>query len=203
MKRRHEKKIEAHADGATRPTQREQVERWIRDDAARERYLSQTRAMGHDIREAWSEGPPAPSPEYLIAGLRPEMARTDAERARRSAWVRGSERLAELARPAPLAALAGAAALLLVVLTSLEPAQDPTTHLSLSPTPQGLTSEAGEFAARPAVLSEQSFDAPTTIYDLAQGDTPLMIFQAEDGATVLWLLEDEGVSWLGSAAGWA
>ena len=196
MKRREEKKIERFGDGATRAEQRDQLERWIRADPDRERHHRQVGALGRQIREAWTEGPPAPSPEYLIAALRPEMARVDRERAGRSLGARLSERFSRLLRPVPIAAVAAAAALLLAVVTSLNPPTESPTRID------HFVPSASAPAAMP-IAHEQSFDSPTTIYDLAQGDSPVLIYEAEDGATVLWFLEDETVSQLGSARGWA
>lgn len=190
MKRRDEKRIEALLDGAAR----EGDERWVGADAERAAYLSRTRALGRVISEAWTEGPPAPSPEYVISALRPEMARIDAERAARRPLRRVSERASQWLRPLPIAALAGAAGLALVVLTSLNPPPDSSSAIRLG---------AAESLAAAPVARSADFDSPTTIYDLAQGNSPVMIFEADDGATVLWMLEDEGLSGLGVAPGWA
>ncbi len=197
MKRHHEKKIEAYLDGATSFREGQRLERQIREDDAARRHLEMTQALGRGIKQAWSEGPPGPSPEYLIAALRPEMDRSDAERSRRPRWEGTTERLAALLRPVPIAAIAGAAALVLIVVTSLGvPQGDQGLDL-------GKTARIQEPPSAQPVAHSAAFDSPTTIYDLAQGDSPLMIFEADDGATVVWLLEEEGLSSLATPAGWA
>ncbi len=197
MKRYHEKKIEAYLDGATSVRERQRLERRVREDDAARRHLEMTQVLGRGIQKAWSEGPLAPSPEYLIAALRPEMDRIDAERAGSPRWEGTAQRLAALLRPVPIAAIAGAAALVLIVVTSLGlPQGDEGLDL-------GKTARVQEPASSQPVALPAVFDSPTTIYDLAQGDWPLMIFEADDGATVLWMLEEEGLSRLAAAAGWA
>ena len=67
----------------------------------------------------------------------------------------------------------------------------------------GKTARVQQPPSSQPVAHPAAFDSPTTIYDLAQGDSPLMIFESDDGATVLWMLEEESVSSLAAAAGWA
>ena len=73
-------------------------------------------ALGSVIREVWTEGPRAPSPEYLIAALRPAMAAVDAERASAPLWERALEQMASWMRPASAALLSGVAAVALFLL---------------------------------------------------------------------------------------
>ena len=197
MKRPHERKIEAYLDGARSLREGQRLERQIREDAAARRHLEMTQVLGRGIQRAWSAGPPGPPPEYLIAALRPEMDRIDAERVRRPRWQGAAERLAALLRPVPIAAVAGAAALVLIVVTSLGLPRG-NDGLDL-----GRTALIQEAPSAQPVAHKAVFDSPTTIYDLAQGDSSLMIFEADDGATVLWILEEEGLSSLAAAAGWA
>jgi hypothetical protein len=70
-------------------------------------------------------------------------------------------------------ALAGAAAVLALALAS----------------PDALRGSDGAGVAT-AGIGSQSFGmgSPSAIYDLAQ-DAPLMIFEGEDGSTVIWILD--------------
>ncbi len=149
------------------------------------------------IREAWTEGPPAPTPEHLIAALRPAMTRVDAERAAASLSERILEQFVSWARPAATAAVAGAAVVALFLLLPSTPQRAGSSTgaglatTSLTPSP-GLETVA--FTQQmPAVFKDGvalNVGVPQAIYDLAQGDTPLMLFEADDGATVIWLLAE-------------
>jgi anti-sigma factor RsiW len=168
------RRLDAYRDGELSPRERERVERWLAADADSARHVAQTDALGGAIREAWREGPAAPSPELLIAVLRPELARVDAELAGAGrlwleAWLSSLRRLLA---PAPAAAFAAACAVLLLLAMPAE------VGLPVNPT-----------RLPPPALEAGVEDTP--IYDLAQGDQPLMIMKGEDGSTVIWILEDE------------
>jgi hypothetical protein len=46
-----------------------------------------------------------------------------------------------------------------------------------------------------APVAPLALESPSAIYDLAQEDSPLMVFEAADGSTVIWMLEgDDNVS---------
>ncbi len=198
MRRRVERRIEAYHDGALSRSERERVEALLRRDLASERHLHQTEAVRGMIREAWTEGPPAPTPEHLIAALRPAMARVDAERAAASRLERMLEQLVSWARPAATAAVAGAAAVALFLLlpSSTPQRPGPSTGPRLAATSRAPAPgvETVAFTQQmPAVFEDGvalNVGVPQSIYDLAQGDTPLMLFEADDGATVIWLLAD-------------
>ncbi len=205
MRRRIDRRIEAYHDGALSRSAREKVERLLRKDLAGGRHLQKTAALGGMIREAWTEGPPAPTPEHLIAALRPAMTRLDAERAAASLSERILEQLVSWARPAATAAVAGAAAVALFLLLPssmpLRPASSTGAGLaatSRTPAPTSLTPSPGvETVAlmqqMPALFENGvalNVGFPQAIYDLAQGETPLMLFEADDGATVIWLLAE-------------
>ena len=183
MNRRSSKRLDAYRDGELSPRLRERVERRLASDSGAARHVERTAAVGSAVRDAWREGPPAPSPEFMIALLRPEMDRLDAElagAARLGAWL---ELLRRLVRPVPAGVLAAACTVLLLVLPSevgqgVNPVLEPLAESDVS----------GEV---------------TPIYDLAQGEQPLMILKGEDGSTVIWILEDaENLSGF-VADGWA
>ena len=203
MRRRIDRRIEAYHDGALSRSGRERVERLLRRDLAGGRHLQKTAALGGMIREAWTEGPPAPTPEHLIAALRPAMTRLDAERAAASLSERILEQLVSWARPAATAAVAGAAAVALFLLLPSSTPQRPGLSTgaglatSRTPAPASRTPSPVETVAliqqMPALFENGvalNVGVPQAIYDLAQGETPLMLFEADDGATVIWLLAE-------------
>lgn len=174
-RRRRERQLEAYRDGELSHRARERVERRLDSDPEAARHTQRMEALGAAIREAWSEGPSAPSPEFLVGALRPQMVRVDEELAARSPWRRLRERLGEVLRPAPVTALAGTvvAAFLLVLL-------GPPVLEEGSVLPPG---------AIPTIAS------PAAIYDLNQEEDPLLVYEIEDGITVIWVLEDDqGIS---------
>lgn len=171
MRRRVERWLDAYRDRALPPAQRERVKRAVEAEPAYERRVAETEALGRAVREAWSEGPPAPAPDLLIAKLRPEMGRADLE-GRRVAGGRFGSLFAGrggLLPPLSAAALAGAA-LIAVLFTWPGPP---------GPAPESVIARIG------------SLESPAAIYDLAQGDQPLLIFEGEDGSTVIWILDDQ------------
>ena len=177
MRRFREQKIDAYRDGALSPRRRAAVGRRLSGDREAQAYLRQSEAIGRAVREVWSEGPPAPRVDLLIQSLRPFMARLDEEIAERSSAARWLARVRDLLGPVPLA-LAGAAAMLALALATPGLLRGPDgADASGSP-----VSTAG-IGSQPSVVG-----SPSAIYDLAQ-DTPLMIFQGEDGSTVIWILE--------------
>jgi hypothetical protein len=176
MRRSREQKIDAYRDGALSPRRHAALARELAADAEGQAHLRQSEAVGRAVREVWSEGPPAPRVDLLIQSLRPAMARVDAEIAERPSAARSAARwlgqVRDLLGPVPLA-LAGAAAVLALALAS----------------PDALRGSDGAGVAT-AGIGSQSFGmgSPSAIYDLAQ-DAPLMIFEGEDGSTVIWILD--------------
>ncbi len=169
-------------------------------------------ALGSVIREVWTEGPRAPSPEYLIAALRPSMAAVDAERASAPLWERALEQMASWVRPASAALLSGVAAVALFLLlpstTPVAPDVAPEGRVRMDP---GLAIPGAEvvvFSQQVPALFEngvaRNVGVPQSIYDLAQGENPLMLFEADDGSTVIWVLGNSELSGgLPLAGGWA
>jgi anti-sigma factor RsiW len=187
MKRRTEKLLDAYRDGALAPRKRERVEQWMRGEAGARERIEQIDGIGRAIRVAWTDAPPAPAPEYLIAALRPELARIDDELAGDGMLRRLSGWLSELFRPLPAAALVGACALALFALLPIDAAQ---------PNIPGLAQKFQIRAGRSVTASP--------FYDLAQGDRPLLIFEGADGATVIWVLDDpDQLSFASDSDGWA
>ena len=160
---RLERQLGAYRDGELSSERREGLAERLERDADTGRLLARGEALSRVVREAWTDGPPAPDAERLLASLRPEFARVDAEiESGHGAWTTAIRR-AFAVSPAP--ALAGAAALVVAALLLF----------SLSPTGVGGTPVA---AAEP------------TIYAL-EGNYPVLVFEPEgdDAATVIWLLE--------------
>lgn len=212
-----DKRVSAFADGALEGARRERMERELERDPVLRETLERTQSLGRLVREAWTEGPPAPPTDFLIASLRSELAKIDRERRARPAWQQSLERvritLAHWFGPAPIAASAAAAFLLaLVVLPrAMEQvggldAQLPgitTSHGTpgLSLFPAGSVSRSPRSAA-PFAPADYS-DGAASVYDVAPSERPAMIFRGKDGSTVLWLLDDDGVSyWLESMDRW-
>lgn len=171
MKNRRERQLGAYRDGELSARMRQRVEQQLHTDPESEQELQRLEMLSKAVSEAWSEGPPAPAPGFLINALRPAMRRVDEELAARSLWRRLRERFADVLRPVPVTALAGtcAAALLLLLLGS--PTHEDAPAVSL---PEMLT-----------------LASPAAIYDLDQEEKPLLVYQLEDGVTVIWLLESE------------
>lgn len=209
MRRRIERIIEAYGDGALSRTARERVERRLRSNPGGEAHLQRTRALGNMIRDACGEAPPVPRPEQIMAVLRPAMRAIDAERASAPRWQRVRDELESWLRPSG-AALAGAAAIaLLLLVPTLMPTDDAQlgSERLASPAPAAPRSAPFALAKLPVAFENgvaRNVGLPQSIYDLAQGETPLMLFEADDGATVIWLLGDaELPGAFATPGGWA
>jgi len=183
-RRRLEKQIAAYRDGALAGPEAEAMRRQLASDPEARLELARHEALGRLTREAWREGPPAPSPDLLIAALRPAMSRVDAELAEsRSARWRG------WFAPVPIAALGAVAAAALAVAV-LRP--DGASGPSAPAVPQVMALAAepsSPSTSLPAALTSEPADE-IPVYDLAQGDSPLMVFE-NDGTTFIWLIEPE------------
>jgi anti-sigma factor RsiW len=180
---RRERRIQAYRDGELSARSRQAFERRLDSDAQARAELRNGEALGHVVREVWNEGPAAPRVDLVIQALRPEMVRIDTELSERPGLRSWLSRFRETLGPVPLA-LAGAAAMLALALAS------PGLWSAADGVGSGL-STAG--IAAPAMTS------PSAIYDLSQeGAAPLMIFEAPDGSTVIWILENPDHQGLGS-----
>ena len=177
MKRRLERQLTAYRDGELPPRARRRVEQWLASDPEAARQLRGLESLQAMVRDAWTEGPPSPAPQFVVNALRPELARIDAERrAAGGFWQRLSRRLEPVLRPAPVTALAATAvaALFLVIVTP--PTLDGGT---VAPVPMQ------------TALAAPILATPSAIYDLEQEEASLLVYEIEDGVTVIWLLEDE------------
>jgi anti-sigma factor RsiW len=186
MSRRREKQLDAYRDGALSDEQRARVERELETDAECAERIHQTDLLGRAIRESWTEGPAAPLLSHTIQAIRPALREIDAEISARSSLWRLSAHLGDWLRPAPVAALA-AAALVVLVLTRIQPAPVSPVVATASLIP--LTTELAWA------------DSPEAVYDLEQEGAPLMVFEGVDGSTIFWILDDDGVSLSVSAKG--
>ncbi len=174
MRRGLERRLDAYRDGALTASERERLAQRLAADPASARRVRSTEQLGEAVRLSWNEGPPSPSPEYLIAALRPELRRVEAELGRAGRLAGFAERLAHELRallPSPALGAAALAGLLLFF-----------TFPSLVEPPHG--------ALPASTLTRFSVPETATIYDLAQDEMPLMILQDEDGAAVIWILEN-------------
>lgn len=191
MKRARERRLDAFRDGELAPRARERVQRSLTRDPDAVRRVDDTERLGRAVRSAWSEGPPVPSADYLIAVLRPELRRIDRELEEEvGAFSRLLGRLRLAVQPGPTGALAAACALaLFLALPTLFPDGPAVKIAAFEPAWGVAASESEEFAP---------------IYDLAQSDRSLMILQGEDGSTVIWVLDEpEPLSAAPNADGWA
>jgi len=205
-----DKRLGAYLDGALDDSKRDRFEQEIERDPALQKQLKRGQALSVLVREAWTEGPAAPTPDVLIAALRPQLAAISRERRARPSWLQTLERarlrLANWLGPMPIATSAMAAFLLAIVLLPRPTASipglsavipsgqlaHPSTPLYDAPAPRmGFGAERKAFV--PANLSP---DAAAGVYDLSPGERPAMIFQGDDGSTVLWLLPDDDLSLL-------
>lgn len=187
MRRRDERLLDAYRDGALDARERARVEQRLQRESDARARVQQTDGVGRAIREAWTDAPPAPSPEYLIAALRPELTRIDEELAREGLIRRFGEWLRDALRPVPAAALVGVCAVALLVLMLPEDIR------------------RGPLAERDAPYQVSAVNpVATPFYDLAQGDKPLLILEAQDGSTVIWVLDDpDQLSFSSDTDGWA
>ena len=171
MRERWRRQLEAYRDGALPIGRRERLERLLRSDPESAQALEEIESLGTAVRAAWTEGPPAPTPEYLIQALRPALARADAELVRPSRLRRALTDALDFVRPTPIGALvASAAAVLLFILSYPQPLWD-----------------GGSID----VPIETQLNVPRAIYDLGSVQVPILVFEGEDGSTFIWLVEDD------------
>ncbi len=207
-----DKRLSAYLDGALAEVRRERFERELERDASLQKQLRRSRALSGLVREAWTEGPVAPSPEFLIASIRPHIAAISRERRARPAWQQSLEharmRLAGWFSPATLATSAVAAFLLAVAILPRQEAAVPglAASLPVSPPPTSAHFGSVQSSSSPVWPSQRQIfgtpfapastapDRSAGVYDVESGESPAMLFQNEDGSTVLWLLEDDDLS---------
>ncbi|HTO06119.1 MAG TPA: hypothetical protein VMR86_03605 [Myxococcota bacterium] len=212
-----DKRVSAYVDGVLRGAKRDQLERELQLDEKLARQVTRSRALGRAVREAWTEGPAAPAPEYLLAVIRPALAEIDRERRAQPAWQRTLEtvlaRLSASLRPSP--ALATAAGLAFVLALAIMPRIDvgrgllegnvagralrpiaerrATAHHSL---PNDLA--IGPFGTMPTDFGENGSGA---VYDVSPGPRPAVLFRGRDGSVTLWIVDQGDLSFRPGAGG--
>ena len=212
-----EKRVSAYVDGALRGGKRERLERELDADARLAGQVARSRALGRLVREAWTDGPAAPAPEFLLAAIRPALAEIDRERAAQPAWQQAVEslwtRLTASLRPSPALGFAAAAAF--VAALTLLPRYDAANGL-LDGNLLGFGAGAQQTAQAPAAEGAEpnqssplfetmpaDFNADGPVYDLAPGRRPAVLFHSPDGTTTLWLIDEGDLSLrMGAAGGW-
>ena len=202
-----DKRVSAYVDGALRGAKREQLEREMDTDARLAGQVQRSRALGKLVRAAWTEGPAAPSPDFLLAAIRPALAEIDRERSARPAWQRRVDsafaRLGAALRPSPVFATAAAFAfvLALTVLPRLDIGTAVQTNFAgpAAQTPVEGSSVSGQRTAMPAepiVPSSQAgftADGPDGVY-YVWPDRPAVLLHTPDGSNTLWLIDDGDLS---------
>ncbi|MEX2208543.1 MAG: hypothetical protein WEF50_20195 [Myxococcota bacterium] len=206
-----DKRLSAYQDGALADSKRDRLERELEHDPALRKQLERSQALGSLVREAWTEGPAAPPPELLISALRPQLAAITRARGEQPAWAQALEQARlRVARFGPMPLVTSAAAAFLLALALLPSSDDPNPNFSASlplaqrelateavPMPRTRVSTTPYMVPRmpfaPASLSQNS---AAGVYDLSPGERPAMIFQNDDGSTMLWLLEEDDLSFL-------
>ncbi|MCP4003575.1 MAG: hypothetical protein GY725_05215 [bacterium] len=205
MKRRDQRQLDEYRDGVLSGRERERINA---DPELREQ-LNLDMGLGALVKETWTEGPPAPKPENLISVLRPAMAQIDAEIAAASPWARMREWWSEALTPAPVAALVGVAALLMLAVLpdgagDVSPELLRTNVAAVQNVQQAMdqyaNTEVRTIASVVEGLTASADDGPS-VYDLGQGKDPLMLFESDD-ATVIWVLPDGSISQGTNGGGW-
>jgi anti-sigma factor RsiW len=208
-KTKFDKRVSAYADGALEGTRRTRLERELDRDPALRETLERTQSLGRLVRDAWTDGPPAPPTDFLIASLRSQLTAIDRERRARPAWQQALEharvKLGHWFGPVPIATSAAAAFLLALVLLpqttgqveGLGAALTPATAVPRSPVPPYSAPPMSRLPRRDGSFSHADFstDGRGAIYDFSPTERPAMIFREKDGSTMLWLLDDDGLSW--------
>ena len=207
-----EKRVSAYVDGALRGSKRERLERELDNDSRLADQVTRSRALGRLVREAWTEGPVAPAPEFLLAAIRPALAEIDRERNAQPTWQRALDSfLAQVTaalRPSP--ALATAAACAFVAALTLIPRYEATngllsTHLPI-PEPPQVAADSGPNQSSPlfpSMPADFTAEGTSGVYDLSPVRRPAVLFHSQDGSSTLWLIDDGDLSFrLGSAEGW-
>jgi anti-sigma factor RsiW len=182
IRRRLEKQVGAYRDGALSKARSDEIRRRLESDPEARTELARYESLGRLTREAWREGPPAPSAELLIAALRPGMARIDAElEEQRSSRQRGWW------LPVPVLAMGAAAAVAAAVLLRsdvLEPLAG-----ARAPELVARAENPAPLAASPVADAAPNVSEELPVYELAQGDSPLVVFE-DGGTTFIWLLDE-------------
>jgi anti-sigma factor RsiW len=199
---RLERKLQAYLDGALSASDRRRLERLIERDAEVRRSLERNRALGAALRTAWTGGPPAPPADALLRAIRPELAAIDRELESRPSLEAAFGQLGNLLRPLRVPVLAGtAAAVAFLIFIAIPP-----DGVAPPPPPAPPQAERPVAELPPAPESAPvAVAAADTIYELDQGEGSVTILEGGEGATIIWVVEDEDeISRLDAGAeGWA
>jgi hypothetical protein len=166
---RDRRRIEAFRDGALPPDAARRLRQRMQEDVEAARVVEQTEVLGRAVREAWTDGPSGPDSEWLLAQVRPGLARIDRELAEEGGLRTIRDRAARWLMPvwnARWAVSAAAAGLALLLLLP--------TLLPVTQTPGLAHAEAG-----------------TVIRSLQQQERPVLVLEGADGATIIWVLDEE------------
>ncbi len=169
------RRLSAYRDGALSGPARQRLQQQLEADPESAGQLHEMEMLGEAVRVAWSDGPEGPDPDRLLASIRPALRAVDAEF---DAQVRPRlrDRLAGFQWPVPSRVFAGAALAGLLVVGIL-----PFVGIGAPPS-----------RVQPPIQPEfAQFRAPDSIYDLGHWEVPVIVFEAEDGATVVWMVDEE------------
>ncbi len=207
MNDRRQRTLEAYRDGRLSPRKRARVREWLVHDEECRDHVERGELLSELIRESWSEGPTAPSPERLLAAIRPAMRQVDRERAERSlgariraalgsslgVWLGGEAGPAmdELSLASVGSGSFGPRLRVLELLSGLSVAAASVCAAVLfGGAPSEVRYEAQHLVALPTdPIFLSDVDQPSSVYDLAEGDSPLMVYE-RDGATVIYVGEE-------------
>jgi hypothetical protein len=160
-----------------------------------------SRGLGRLVRESWSEGPTAPSTEYLLSVIRPALAEIDRERRAEPWWTRALDRLSarigSVLRPSPALAVAAVGAFLFVVMlvprshtarglleTNLPLTRHPLPTQTLVMPRSGSAYEGASFP----------LDGLGSVYEISPARRPAVLFHSPDGSVTLWVIDDGDLS---------
>ena len=168
---RLERQIEAYRDGSLSEREVKKLEARLESDPDAALHLRKSKALARAVHASWTEGPEAPSPEMMIAALRPHLHRIDREFKAQPSWLRFFDSARQSVQAVPGFALAAACALAMLYFV-----------------PAATVQNLPDSTAAASVTEMQVENPVYPIYDLA-GEKPLMILEGEDGSTVIWILD--------------
>ena len=142
--------------------------------------------LGRLVREAWSRGPAAPSVDALLAGIRPALARIDAEVEAAPPGLAAS--LRRLVSPPLYGALATgtvAIALLVFLLAPRPVSESDFATAELTPTGDPTIVQS----AVPDVYEPEASMADGVPAEF-ESDDPVLFFESEE-STLIWIVEGQ------------
>jgi len=209
-----DKQVSAYADGALRGPKRARLEEELERNPQLVAQLDRSRALSRLVRDSWTEGPAAPSADFILASIRPALAQIDRERRARPSWERGLEgvlaRILAALRPSPALATAAVAAFLFALaILPHEPLPGGLgANIFAAHEPVESASLTRELVHQPPPPDAFSLSVPAdysadldNVYDVTPG-RPAVLFQSGDGSTTLWLIEDGDLSFRFGSGDW-